>query len=371
MVGKTQRTSRHRVSGEAATGAQYGAFQFGNQFLSLMLDPFADGRTGGFSSGLFGSGGALSLTAEPSVLPPEIALAYAKVLKVPPAPAYVLPDQRFSVWAGGFGGANRTEGDPAGIGSHDITTRTGGYAAGMDYRMTPDTVLGFALAGGFTNWGLTNGLGSGNSDAFQAGLYGVTRYGAAYLAGAANFAEYWMKTDRTAFAGDHLQASFDAQSFGGRIEGGYRFATGLAGITPYAALQAQRFQAPGYNETDVNGRGFGLNYNGRDPSDTRSELGARFDWRVPVSSIALLALHGRAAWAHDWVSDPTLTPVFQALPGASFIVNGATPVKDSALASAGAELRFLNGWSLGARFDGEFADRARTYAGTGTLRYTW
>jgi hypothetical protein len=30
-----------------------------------------------------------------------------------------------------------------------------------------------------------------------------------------------MKTDRTAYLGDHLQASFDAQSFRGRIEGGY------------------------------------------------------------------------------------------------------------------------------------------------------
>ena len=53
-------------------------------------------------------------------------------------------------------------------------------------------------------------------------------------------------------------------------------------------------------------------------------------------------------------SDPALTPVFQALPGAAFIVNGATPVPNSALTSAGAELRFLTGWSLGARFDGEF-----------------
>jgi hypothetical protein len=34
------------------------------------------------------------------------------------------------------------------------------------------------------------------------------------------------------------------------------------------------------------------------------------------------------AWAHDWVSDPTLTPVFRTLPGASFIVNGATPAKN-------------------------------------------
>jgi hypothetical protein len=31
-------------------------------------------------------------------------------------------------------------------------------------------------------------------------------------------------------------------------------------------------------------------------------------------------------------------------------------------------LRLLNGWAIGGRFDGEFADCAQTYAGTGTLR---
>ena len=40
------------------------------------------------------------------------------------------------------------------------------------------------------------------------------------------------------------------------------------------------------------------------------------------------------------------------------------------LSSAGAELRFANGWSLAAKFDGEFAGHAQTYAGTGTLRYS-
>jgi uncharacterized protein with beta-barrel porin domain len=63
--------------------------------------------------------------------------------------------------------------------------------------------------------------------------------------------------------------------------------------------------------------------------------------------------------------------VFQALPGAGFIVNGATPAKNSALASAGAELRLKNGVSLLGKFDGEFAAHSSTYAGTGTVRYTW
>jgi hypothetical protein len=36
-----------------------------------------------------------------------------------------------------------------------------------------------------------------------------------------------------------------------------------------------------------------------------------------------------------------------------------------------AELHFANGWSLAAKFDGEFAGQAQTCAGTGTLRHLW
>ena len=39
--------------------------------------------------------------------------------------------------------------------------------------------------------------------------------------------------------------------------------------------------------------------------------------------------------------------------------------------SVGAELRFANGIALLAKFDGDFASRSSTYAGTGTIRYTW
>jgi outer membrane autotransporter protein len=114
-----------------------------------------------------------------------------------------------------------------------------------------------------------------------------------------------------------------------------------------------------------------LAYNSRTGTDTRSELGTRFDRVLGLYTNAVLSLRGRLAWAHDWVSDPTLAAVFQALPGASFIVNGATPAKNSALTSAGAELRLANGLSLIGKFDGEFAIHSSTYAGTGAVRYTW
>jgi outer membrane autotransporter protein len=105
-------------------------------------------------------------------------------------------------------------------------------------------------------------------------------------------------------------------------------------------------------------------------TDTRSELGARFDGLTTLNGLPLI-LRGRLAWAHDWVSDPALSAVFQALPGASFVVNGAPLPANSALASAGAELKLNPHVSLLGKFDGEFANGSQTYAGTGTLRYTW
>ena len=80
---------------------------------------------------------------------------------------------------------------------------------------------------------------------------------------------------------------------------------------------------------------------------------------------------GALAWAHDFVSNPALGAVFQSLPGASFTVNGAPIPHNSALTSAGAELFLSPNWSVIAKFDGEFAPGSQTYAGTGTLRYTW
>jgi uncharacterized protein with beta-barrel porin domain len=79
----------------------------------------------------------------------------------------------------------------------------------------------------------------------------------------------------------------------------------------------------------------------------------------------------REPGAHDWDSNPALTAVFQALLGTNFIVNGAAPPKNSALTSAGAELRVTPALSVGAKFDGEFANGAQIYAGTGIVRLSW
>jgi uncharacterized protein with beta-barrel porin domain len=353
-----------QLDGEAATDAEKGAFQLMDQFLDLMLDPFVDGR-GGVGTG----GSSLGFAPEDqSILPPDVAQAYDSALNKPPQQQTF--DQRWSAWGSAFGGASNTQGNST-IGSNNVTAADYGVAAGMDYHVDPDMVFGFALAGGGTNWNLAQTLGGGRSDSFQFGVYGSSHWGPAYLSGALAFANHWFTTNRIAL-GDQLTANFVGQSYAMRLEGGYRF--GLPGndigITPYAALQAQDFRTPDYSETDLSGGGLALSYAAMNATDVRTELGARLDERMLFDDMPLV-LRGRWAWAHDDVSNPALGAAFQALPGSSFTVNGAAPPANSELGSAAADLHINANWTATVKFDGQFASTAQTYAGTGTLRYTW
>ena len=151
---------------------------------------------------------------------------------------------------------------------------------------------------------------------------------------------------------DQLQGRFRAETFSARFEGGYRFATPFVGITPYAAAQAISFNLPGYAEQSLVGNGqFALNYTSQTTTATRTELGLRGDKSIAMRD-AVLTLRGRAAWAHDYNPDRAVTAVFQTLPGASFVVNGARANPDAALVSAGAEMKWLSGFSLMANLRG-------------------
>jgi autotransporter-associated beta strand protein len=358
-----------QLTGEVHTGAEQASFQSTNAFLRLLLDPFAQTR------GTAGVGSAMGFAPEGSArLPSDVALAYASVLKEPAASAQPADASRpWNVWASGYGGRANIGGDPVNIGSHDASVRDYGYAGGLDYRITPDTTLGFALGGGGTDWSVANALGTGRSDVFQGGIYGSTRWGAAYVSAALAYATYWMSTDRfvNVFGTDQLTSNFTAHDFSGRIEGGYRFALPLVSVTPYGAFQAQRLYVPAYSEVAPAGSPFALTYNAQNFATTRSELGAWFDRLVLVADAYAATVFARAAWAHDWRNDRALSTNFLTLPTPAFIINGAAPPPDKALVSGGSELRLRNGWSVIGKFDGEFASRLQSYAGTGTVRYVW
>jgi uncharacterized protein with beta-barrel porin domain len=291
--------------------------------------------------------------------------------KAPLAQTY---DPRWSVWAAGFGGSQTTDGN-ATVGSNNTTSSVYGTVVGADYRISPFTVAGFALAGGGTNFSVANS-GIGHSDLLQAGAFIRHTVGPAYISAALAYGWQDITTNRTVtVAGsDLLRAQFDANAFSGRLEGGYRFVApwvGGIGITPYAAAQFTTFDLPAYAEQAIAGsNAFALANNAKDVTDSRSELGIRTDKSFAMSD-GVLILRSRFAWAHDYNPDRSIAATFQTLPGASFVVNGAAQASDSALVTASVEKKWLNGWSAAATFEGEFSDVTRGYAGKGVVRYAW
>jgi autotransporter-associated beta strand protein len=368
-----------QISGEVATGTQQTTFNAMNQFMGVLTDPFITGRgdpvTSSSTVPQFAdeADGAKAYASNAKARNKSERDAYAAVYRKAP----VLADpftQRWSVWAAGYGGSQTTDGTAV-LGSNNTRSSIGGVAVGADYRFSPYTLAGFALAGGATNFSV-NGLGSGRSDLFQAGAFVRHNVGAAYLTGALAYGWQDITTDRTVtVAGtDLLRAKFNANAFSGRAEGGYRFATpwlGGIGLTPYVAGQFVTFDLPAYAEQSIAGANtFALSYAGKSVTDTRSELGLRSDKSFAMQN-GIFTLRGRAAWAHDFSTDRAITPTFQTLPGASFVVNGAAPAHDSALVTASAEMKWLNGFSLAGTFEGEFSNVTTSYAGKGVVRYAW
>ena len=358
-----------QASGEIATGTQQATFDAMSLFMGVMTDPFVAGR----GNPIGDSSGAASQFADTSGYLPRSGAerdAYAAVYgKAPPADPFV---QRWSVWTAGYGGSQTTSGSAA-LGSNTATSSVYGAVAGADYRISPFTLAGFALAGGGTNFSLANALGSGHSDLFQMGAFIRHTVGPAYITTALAYGWQEVTTNRTVtIAGfDQLQAKFNTNAFSGRVEGGYRFATPWMGITPYAAGQFTTYDLPAYAERVLGGTSnFALNYAAKDVTASRSELGVRTDNSFALSN-AMLILRSRFAWAHDFDTDRNIAATFQTLPGASFVVNGAVPAHDAALTTASAELKWRNGLSVAATFEGEFSNTTTSYAGKGVVRYVW
>ncbi|WP_050032248.1 MULTISPECIES: autotransporter outer membrane beta-barrel domain-containing protein [unclassified Bradyrhizobium] len=272
----------------------------------------------------------------------------------------------WSIWAAGFGGSQTST---SGSGSADRSFAT---AVGADYSLSPQTRIGFALAGGGT--GFANNFSSGRSDLFQAGTFVRHSVGSAYVATALAYGWQAITNDHSvtpAGTDPQLNAAVNANAYSGRIESGYRFAMPWLGITPYAAGQITMFRMvtnpgqPAYS-ADAPAVTSGSN----NFTDSRSELGLRVSTSF-LQAGGLLDLRGRLAWAHDFSATQSMPAVFQAVSPQGFVIGSTALAPNSALTGVSLELRAINGWSASANFDSELSSLVRSYTGKAVLRYAW
>jgi len=246
VYGKLTAAQLTQASGEIATGSQQATFDAMNLFMGVLTDPFAAGRDTAAMPAASPYADQIAANAYAAIARPRD--GPAPFTKAQVAPAY---EPHWSVWGAGFGGTQTTSDNPV-VGSNSATSAVYGSAAGADYHFSPNTIAGFALAGGGTSFSVANG-GTGRSDLFQAGAFIRHTADAAYVSAALAYGWQDITTNRTMSAAgfDQLQARFDANAISGRLEGGYRYLTPWMGVTPYAAAQFTTLMLPVHGEQAI------------------------------------------------------------------------------------------------------------------------
>ena len=96
-----------------------------------------------------------------------------------------------------------------------------------------------------------------------------------------------------------------------------------------------------------------------------SSVGLQFDTQYALAYDRVLTPFVRVAWVHEYNPDRSLRSFLTASPLASFAVDGASAAGDVARVDAGLKLDLSERIALFGFFEGQFGDRAQSYAGVG------
>jgi outer membrane autotransporter protein len=281
---------------------------------------------------------------------------------------------RWGVWGGGLGGLGTVgAGQPVG----GVTYNLGGFAAGLDRRITNSTLAGVTVgyAGG-SQW-VSGFSGQGYSDTFFAGLYGAYAQGPVYLDGVVGYAHTDNRLARSivipGLAARTATGQTGANQVYGQLEGGYRFDIGTAAdafITPFARLQAYSGTQNAFTENGA--QSLSLNVAAQTTNSLRTVFGAQIGGATDLGWREKLAVQLRLGWGHEYAD--TNRPVavsFLGAPSAPFTTYGISPQRDSAVVGFAANTAIADATSVYLRYEGNISGQDSSHALTAGLRMTW
>ena len=367
------------LSGEGTTGAQDSAFAADDIYLqtvSRQIDFWRDGDANN-PNAITLHGDVLNYTPADPEHPAFGALKDPRLDLPPP--------RTWRAWFAGFGGGAQLTGQYP-IGSEHVNFHEVGGAAGLDYQITPDALLGITAGGGPSAFGVVNRATSGTVEAAHVATYGAVRWNDFYADGIVSYDFFNNEEQRFAVIpgtnaplvpistiAENLDGKFGSHSVSGRFEAGWINKFNSFNVTPFIALQFAALTENRYTETGTSGGPsvLGLNYSARNVLSLPTFLGAQFDSKLPLWNGLVLSPWLRLSWVHEFDPNRTIFPSFIAAPGFDFLIQGAQAAHDAARVGAGFELGIARELSVFANFVGEFSNRSSGYGGIGGVKIAW
>jgi fibronectin-binding autotransporter adhesin len=217
---------------------------------------------------------------------------------------------------------------------------TESVVVGVDYRITPDFLVGLTGGYGHTDATLDNNGSSATVDSYSPGLYAsyADKGWYANLSGSYVFNNYTQ--DRLiGFLGQTAHSAPHGNEGVANLDGGYDFRHGAWTFGPLAGLQYTHLSVDGYDESGSAGD---LSVNEQDANSLRSRLGGRVSFAFVDDGIHFTP-HLDVSWQHEFMDQSRgITSQFDGAGLGSFSVQTTEPSRDSALVGAGLDAD-LNG----------------------------
>lgn len=179
----------------------------------------------------------------------------------------------------------------------DYTTKN--VYGGLDYRITPNLIVGALFGYGTTDGSLNRSNGAADFDSYQGALYATYFTGGFYATlGATYVGNDWDKIQRNTFvAGAQTQASTKGQTGGVKIETGYAFNVGGFNVGPVGELRWANIGIDGYSESGA--PGLNQQVGEQNFQTLKTSFGGQVSFQTELAGVALTP-HLRVTYDHEF-----------------------------------------------------------------------
>ena len=248
-----------------------------------------------------------------------------------------------------------------------------GASAGVDLQVMPDVLVGLGVTGSQNNVKVNASSMNANQGAGGAGLYGMAKFGQAYVSAASYVGLDHTSLNRGFMTAGRSIASFDATVAGLRFEAGYAVPVAGVNVTPFVAFEPTWRWQNGATETLIYGgmMGPGLTFLSQTTTSLPLILGVQLDTNMTLANGHAVSAFIRAGWMHEFDPSRDLTKSLPGMAGATFTSGGDYAFANAAFIRVGAQYKLTEQMSFFADINSQLAQQGVTLGGQIGMKVNW
>jgi len=270
------------------------------------------------------------------------------------------------VWASLTGAKFTVDG---GNGTAKVTGSGAGLALGAGRQINAQTLVGWSVGAGSTNFDVSARASSGHFNSFSLALYGITKLNRAYVAGTLAYSRGYTDLDRTVVVNalsSQQSGNVGTNTVSARLEAGYLLPLDEVNVTPFMAFEPAWLSQGGFSEKVNNPQSdtvnLGLNYQGQEVSSLPLSLGVQLGADVLLANGWTVSPLARLSWIHEFNTTRQLNAALQLLPDQSFTVDGASVPADVGRLLLGVSATSRSGVTGFVTVSGAFSGQGNAYS---------